>query len=143
MNKPARKKRATEQRGTKKIVFIVLGCIGGFVVLMAVLLLLILSVGSKEPSAFVDAIASGSYRTAYDFFSADLKNAQSFEEFKEQMQTLGLDETCQFKVNSTSMSGGVKDTSGVIRCNERALRAKFLLLNTHDGYRFVEYSINP
>ena len=139
--KGAAKTGAKKSSGALKIILIALACIAVVVVGIVLLFNVIMSAGGKEPKEFVNAISRGELSKAYDFFTEDLKEVQSFEEFSDQIEGLNLDKSCEFRTESTEISGDTKDTKGKIECDSQTLKAEFGFIKVDSDFKLISYSI--
>ena len=138
----------TKKKSGGKKVLIILGIlvllIGGGILVA----ILALKNNDAEVQSFLSAVYDKDYTTAYDNFSPELKQVQSFNVFERGIGTMKLDSSCktEWTTNSISVStsdGSRKEIGGTITCDGGTYKAEFKLTKQDDGYKFYSYYIRP
>ena len=139
-----------EKKKSKK--GLIIGIIIGGVVLVAGLItggvFLVVNLfngGSSEATAFVDDLKNQRWDAAYEYFLPELKGIQSYEAFSEQINSLKLDESCNYKQFSTKSHidtvGETKESSGRVECSDKSYSASFKFIKNGDVFKLYSYSI--
>jgi hypothetical protein len=98
-------------------------------------------------AAFIQAIAAEEYDEAYGYFSPELKEVQSQQDFELQVRSLMLDESCNLNVTNRQIAGesgasAQVQLDGRVACDGQSYSASFVyLLDDMANPRMMSYSI--
>lgn len=121
-------------------VFVVLITIGGIVAFTST------SKSVKTANEFTAALTTKDFDTAYNFFSPELKQEQTLEQFKGIFEPAPFDSSCVLKIQtreaSTSTStGSSKKLTGSIQCGNTSYPTELTFITSNGSEKLLSYSV--
>jgi len=137
------------QKKSHKVRNIILIVVGVFVVLLAAaasFAYITTQNTSKLANEFIAAVTTKDYKRAYEFFSAELKQAQSYEAFKVSLEDAPLTKECKLNItkraSSINSSGHTKKIlTGQLECPQKSYPTEMSFIDTDKGEKLLGYKI--
>ena len=139
------------KRSQKKLILIIAAIVAIFVALVVVGVILVFTSTSKSVKAandFTAAFTKKDLDNAYNFFSPELKQEQTLEQFKTAFGNAPFNDSCILKIQnreaSTSTStGSSTNISGSITCGKTSYPTEYTFITSNGSEKLLSYRIKP